>query len=139
MRYLLTILLLLPFIEIYFLIVTGGWIGAINTILLILLSGLSGLYLLRNQGIKTLINIKSKQEFDFTPDTILKNLFTPIGGFFLLIPGFITDILGLLILFPLTRLLVLGFFFRHMSALRPNRKKENHNGDWIEGEYKKDK
>ena len=56
MRYLLTILLLLPFIEIYFLIVIGGWIGAINTILLILLSGLSGLYLLRNQGIKTLIN-----------------------------------------------------------------------------------
>ena len=55
MRYLLTILLLLPFIEIYFLIVIGGWIGAINTILLILLSGLSGLYLLRNQGIKTLI------------------------------------------------------------------------------------
>ena len=139
MRYLLTILLLLPFIEIYFLIVIGGWIGAINTILLILLSGLSGLYLLRNQGIKTLINIKSKQEFDFTPDTILKNLFTPIGGFFLLIPGFITDILGLLILFPLTRLLVLSFFFRHLSALRSNRKKENHNGDWIEGEYKKDK
>ena len=139
MRYLLTILLLLPFIEIYFLIVIGGWIGAINTILLILLSGLSGLYLLRNQGIKTLINIKSKKEFDFTPDTILKNLFTPIGGFFLLIPGFITDILGLLILFLLTRLLVLGFFFRHMSALRPNRKKENHNEDWIEGEYKKDK
>ena len=100
MRYLLTILLLLPFIEIYFLIVIGGWIGAINTVLLILLSGLSGLYLLRNQSIKTLINIKSKQEFDFSPDTILKNLFTPIGGFFLLIPGFITDILGLLILFP---------------------------------------
>ena len=139
MRYLLTILLLLPFIEIYFLIVIGGWIGAINTILLILLSGLSGLYPLRNHGIKTLINIKSKQEFDFTPDTILKNLFTPIGGFFLLIPGFITDILGLLILFPLTRLFVLGFFFRHLSSLRSNRKKENHNGDWIEGEYKKDK
>ena len=86
MRYLFLILLLLPFVEIYTLIVIGSSLGAMNAVLLTILSGVIGLYLLRNQGIRTLINIRSNQEYDFTPDTILKTLFTPIGGFFLLIP-----------------------------------------------------
>jgi UPF0716 protein FxsA len=110
-----------------------------NAVLLTILSGVIGLYLLRNQGIRTLINIRSNQEYDFTPDTILKTLFTPIGGFFLLIPGFITDFLGILILFPLTRLLILGLLFSRFRPLQPNKPKENSTGDWIEGEYKKDK
>lgn len=139
MRYLFLILLLLPFVEIYTLIVIGSSLGAINTVLLTILSGVIGLYLLRNQGIRTLINIRSNQEYDFTPDTILKTLFTPIGGFFLLIPGFITDFLGILILFPLTRLLILGLLFSRFRPLQPNKPKENSTEDWIEGEYKKDK
>ena len=140
MRYLFFLFILLPFIEIYTLIIIGNYIGAFNAILLIITTGIIGLYLLRNQGLRTLINLRSNPKgFEPTPDNILKTLFTPIGGFFLLIPGFITDLFGLLILLPLTRILIIGLVF---NALGPPRHNQTHNkskDDWIEGEYKKDK
>ena len=109
MKYLVLLLLIFPFIEIYTLIVVGGSIGALNAVLLILLTGLIGAYLLRNKGIKTLLDIKSnKKAFEPSADNFLKTLFTPIGGFFLLVPGFITDFMGILILLPLTRIFILG-------------------------------
>ena len=139
MRYFTVLLLLFPFIEIYTLISVGGSIGAFNSVLLIIITGALGLFLLRNQGLKALLTLRSRETaFEPTPDNILKNLFTPIGGFFLLIPGFLTDILGLLILLPPTRIIIIGYIF---SKLTPVKSKEDYQqkGDWIEGEYKKDK
>ena len=110
MRYFTVLLLLFPFIEIYILISIGGSIGAFNSVLLIIITGALGLFLLRNQGLKALLTLRSRETaFEPTPDNILKNLFTPIGGFFLLIPGFLTDILGLLILLPPTRIIIIGY------------------------------
>ena len=112
MRYFTVLLLLFPFIEIYTLISVGGSIGAFNSVLLIIITGALGLFLLRNQGLKALLTLRSRETaFEPTPDNILKNLFTPIGGFFLLIPGFLTDILGLLILLPPTRIIIIGYIF----------------------------
>lgn len=140
MRYLFFLVILLPFIEIYALIIIGNYIGAFNAILLIILTGIIGLYLLRNQGLRTLFNLRSNPKgFEPSPDNILKTLFTPIGGFFLLIPGFLTDLFGLLILLPLTRILIIGFLFNSLGSLRHNQKHNKSNDDWIEGEYKKDK
>ena len=140
MRYLFFIIIFLPFVEIYTLIVVGNYIGAFNAILLIILTGIIGLYLLRNQGIRSLINLRSNPKgFDPTADNILKTLFTPIGGFLMLIPGFITDFLGLLILLPLTRIFLIGLIFSHIGSLNNNPMNKKPNEDWIEGEYKKDK
>ena len=140
MRYLFFIIIFLPFVEIYTLIVVGNYIGAFNAILLIILTGIIGLYLLRNQGIMSLINLRSNPKgFDPTADNILKTLFTPIGGFLMLIPGFITDFLGLLILLPLTRIFLIGLIFSYIGSLNNNPMNKKSNEDWIEGEYKKDK
>ena len=140
MKYLVLLLLIFPFIEIYTLIVVGGSIGALNAVLLILLTGLIGAYLLLNKGIKTLLDIKSnKKAFEPSADNFLKTLFTPIGGFFLLVPGFITDFMGILILLPLTRIFILGLFFSYLGSLNQKVNANRQSEDWIEGEYKKDK
>jgi UPF0716 family protein affecting phage T7 exclusion len=55
------------------------------------------------------------------------------------IPGFITDLLGLLILLPLTRLFIIGLIFSYLGPVNNNPMKNRTNEDWIEGEYKKDK
>ena len=140
MKYLFFIIIFLPFVEIYTLIVVGNYIGAFNAILLIILTGIIGLYLLRNQGIMSLINLRSNPKgFDPTADNILKTLFTPIGGFLMLIPGFVTDFFGLLILLPLTRIFLIGLIFSYIGSLNNNPMNKKSNEDWIEGEYKKDK
>ena len=140
MRYFFLFLIIFPFIEIYTLIVIGGSIGAFNTMLWIFFSGIMGLYLLRNQGIKTLLDIQSKKSvFEPTAGNFLKTIFTPIGGFFLLIPGFITDFIGILVLLPITRIFILGLLFSYLRPIGQGTGTNKNNGDWIEGEYRKDK
>ena len=140
MRYFFLFLIIFPFIEIYTLIAIGGSIGAFNTMLWIFFSGIMGLYLLRNQGLKTLLDIKSKRSvFEPSADNFLKTIFTPIGGFFLLIPGFITDVIGILILLPITRIFILGLLFSYLMPIGQGTGTNKNNGDWIEGEYRKDK
>ena len=140
MRYFFLFLIIFPFIEIYTLIVIGGSIGALNAMLWIFFSGIIGLYLLRNQGLKTLLDIQSRKSvFEPTADNFLKTIFTPIGGFFLLIPGFITDVIGILILLPITRIFILGLLFSYLRPIGQGTGTNKNNGDWIEGEYRKDK
>ena len=140
MRYFFLFLIIFPFIEIYALIVIGGSIGAFNTMLWIFFSGILGLYLLRNQGLKTLLDIQSKKTvFEPTADNFLKTIFTPIGGFFLLIPGFVTDVIGILVLLPITRIFILGLLFSYLRPIGQGSGTNKNNGDWIEGEYRKDK
>ena len=140
MRYFFLFLIIFTLIEIYTLIVIGGSIGAFNTMLWILLSGIMGLYLLRNQGLKTLLDIQSKKTvFEPTADNFLKTIFTPIGGFFLLIPGFVTDFIGILVLLPITRIFILGLLFGYLRPFGQGTDTNKNTGDWIEGEYRKDK
>ena len=140
MRYFFLFLLIFPLIEIYTLIVIGGSIGAFTTMLWIFFSGIMGLYLLRNQGLKKLLDIQSKKSvFEPTADNFLKTIFTPIGGFFLVIPGFITDVIGILVLLPLTRIFILGLLFSYLRPIEQGNGTNKNNGDWIEGEYRKDK
>ena len=140
MRYFFLFLIIFPFIEIYTLILIVGSIGTFNTMLWIFFSGIMGLYLLRNQGLKTLLDIQSKKSvFEPTAGNFLKTIFTPIGGFFLLIPGFITDVIGILILLPITRIFILVLFFSYLRPIGQGTGTNKNNGDWIEGEYRKDK
>lgn len=140
MRYFLLFLLIFPFLEIYTLIVVGGYIGPMNTLLLTFITAFLGIYLLRNQGLSSILNIRSNTEsFEPTADNLLKTLFSPIGGFFLLIPGFLSDLVGLLILTPITRIFILGAIFNFLIPFKMNSSKSKNDRDWIEGEYEKDK
>ncbi len=107
-----TILLLivaLPIIEIFIMIKVGQNIGALNTIILIFLTAIIGLYIARIQGLVTLktglMNIYKNQ-------TPIYELFSgasiAVGAMFLIFPGFITDFFGFLLLIPITRNLIIA-------------------------------
>jgi UPF0716 protein FxsA len=141
MRYLLPSFVVLPILEMYVLIKVGGNLGALNTVLLVLLTALIGVALLRVQGFRTLMNAKNKLGMAQLPaEEIITGIFLAIGGALLLTPGFITDIFGFLCLVPLTRRILLKVF---LNNLRPfevvNERKSEAKQDWIEGEFDKDK
>lgn len=100
---------LIPVAEIYVLIKIGGSIGALNTIALVIITAFAGAYLARLQGMHTMLKIRTNMQQGIVPaEELIDALIIFIAGIVLLTPGFITDITGLLLLFPLTR----GYFKR---------------------------
>ena len=115
MKYLLPTFIILPILEMYVLIKVGGSIGAFNTILLVLLTAFIGLILLRAEGFQTLFNARKKlQRSELPAQEIFSGFFLAIGGALLLTPGFITDVIGFLCIFPVTRTYILGLSLIHI-------------------------
>ena len=141
MRYLLPTFIVLPILEMYVLIKVGGNLGALNTVLLVLLTALIGVALLRVQGFRTLMNAKNKLGMAQLPaEEIITGIFLAVGGALLLTPGFITDTFGFLCLVPFTRRILLKLFLNNLSPFEVvNERKGEIKKDWIEGEFNKDK
>lgn len=98
---------LIPAAEIYVLIKIGGFIGALNTVLVIILTGILGAYLARLQGMYTLYKIQANLRRGILPTgELIDALIILAAGIALLTPGFLTDIAGLLLLVPRTRFYV---------------------------------
>lgn len=98
----------IPIAELYLLIKIGGIIGAFNTVLIIFLTAAVGAYLARSQGFIVVNRInKALQEGRSPARELLDGLFVLLGGFTLLTPGFITDLIGISMLIPLTRIFYL--------------------------------
>jgi UPF0716 protein FxsA len=96
-----------PVLEIYLLIKLGTVIGALNTVIIVILTGLLGAALARFEGLKTIIRIKEGLNRGEMPaEGMLDALLILIAGIFLLTPGFLTDIAGLSILIPQMRILL---------------------------------
>lgn len=103
-RMLIIILIAVPALEIWGLIQAGKWIGAWQTFALILLTGCVGAYLAKREGYKVLKDVRERLQSGDTPGiAMLDGVCVFAGGLFLLIPGFFTDVLGLLLLLPPTR------------------------------------
>lgn len=95
---------LIPLVELYILIKAGGMIGALNTILIIAATGILGAALAKSQGLQVMRKINlSAEQGRFPAEELVDGLFILLGGFTLLTPGFLTDLLGLSMLFPPTR------------------------------------
>ncbi|MEK9681021.1 MAG: FxsA family protein, partial [Pelagibacteraceae bacterium] len=111
--------------EIYFMIKIGAVIGAFNTILATLLTAAAGIYFVRLQGISTLYSALNTIKNEQPP---LKELFSGfclvIAAIFLIIPGFITDAIGTLLLIPITRNIILKIFINE-NTMNTNYKNEN--------------
>ncbi|MEW5894498.1 MAG: FxsA family protein [Candidatus Omnitrophota bacterium] len=106
-RYLILLFTILPALELALLIKVGTHIGAGNTILLIILTGVVGVYLTRLQGFFIIKNIQSRLSNGELPSIeMIDGLMIFCGGILLLTPGFITDILGFLLLIPFTRSMI---------------------------------
>jgi len=127
-----TFLLLLigiPIIEIYLFIKLGSQIGAFNTILLIFITAFIGVIYARYEGFNTLKSGMSQMVKNELPVyEIISGAALAFAALLLILPGFATDFLGLLIIFPLTR----KFIFKKVSIKqKPTSKKQ----DFIHGEF----
>jgi UPF0716 protein FxsA len=123
----------LPALEIFLLIKIGGKVGALNTISLIFLTAIIGVYFARQQGVKTirqgLINLYQKK----TPIyEIISGASIAIAALLLIIPGFFTDTIGFLILIPLTRKILIHFFIKGKNINLAKGKKNILDGEIIE-------
>ena len=134
MNTLLLIILFVPLVEIYLFIQIGGLIGAFNTILIILLTAVVGIFFVRLQGLSTLKSGVSQIYKNQVPIyEIMSGAALAIAATLLIIPGFATDILGFLLIIPLTRNIILSYLGKKYT-------KEKIKDDLIEGEYEdKDK
>ncbi|GAB6034850.1 FxsA family protein [Galenea microaerophila] len=100
-RILFLLLLLVPAIELYFLIKVGGMIGALPTILLTIFTAVVGATLMRSQGLMTLQRAQQAMMMGQLPQTaVIEGGLIFLGGLLLLIPGLITDFIGFLLLIP---------------------------------------
>ena len=97
--------LAVPIIEIYLLIQVGQVIGAGWTVLMVVLTAVIGVWLLKIQGLSTLTRAQRRlQENELPAREILEGMALVVAGAFLLTPGFFTDTIGFLLLFPPTRI-----------------------------------
>ena len=129
MNTLLLLIVLVPIIEIYLFIKIGSQIGAFSTISLIFITAFLGIIYARYEGFNTLKSGMSQIIKNEMPIyEIISGAALAFAAFLLILPGFATDILGLLIIFPPTRKLLLKKVSTKYSR---NKKKQ----DFIEGEF----
>ena len=121
----------IPLIEIYLMIKVGGVIGALNTIFLIFFTAITGVYLARLEGLNAIRSGFAQLVKNEVPIyEIISGAAIAFAAILLILPGFATDILGFLLLFPFTRKLIIKRFAKNY------RKKTKTKGDFIEGDYK---
>jgi UPF0716 protein FxsA len=125
--------LAVPIVEIYLLIQVGQVIGAGWTILMVVLTAVIGVWLLRIQGLSTLTRAQQRlQENELPAREILEGLALVVAGAFLLTPGFFTDSLGFLLLFPPTRIWLASLLASRMVVSASMHGQPNH-GDPLQG------
>ena len=101
---------IIPFLELYLLIEVGMHIGPVSTLALVVLTGFAGAYLARIQGMQTMFRVRSSLQQGIMPtEDLIDALLIFAAGIVLLTPGFLTDIAGLLVLFPVTRIYIKRF------------------------------
>jgi len=104
---------IIPIAELYLLIKIGGMIGALNTVLIIFFTAVIGAYLAKTQGFIVIRKInQALNEGHLPARELLDGLFILLGGFTLITPGFLTDFIGLSMLFPFTRILYIKLAVR---------------------------
>ena len=134
MRYFLLIFLLLPIIEIYFFVQIGNEIGAAYTILFTLLTAFTGLATIKYQGISSFIQARQSVLNTSNPGIeILSNFALLVSGIFLLIPGFFTDFLGIILLLPPLRVVLIKFLVKKaFSGFKKTSRNSDRNKDYID-------
>ena len=130
MNTLLLTIILVPIIEIYLFIKIGAEIGAFNTISLIFITAIIGIFYARYEGLNTLKSGFSHLIKNEIPAyEIISGAAIAFAALLLIIPGFATDFMGFLFIFPLTRKLIFGKISKKFENKKP---KKNH---FIDGEF----
>ena len=123
----------IPLIEIYLFIKVGSQIGALNTILLILITAIVGIWYARYEGFNTLRSGMSQLVRNEVPlYEMVSGAVIAFAALLLILPGFATDIVGILLIFPVTRKIILSKYSNKYSSKARSSKSEK---NFIEGEY----
>ena len=130
MNPLLLTIILVPILEIYLFIKIGSQIGAFNTILLIFITAIIGIYYAKYEGLNTIRSGFTQIVKNEVPAyEIISGAAIAFAAILLIIPGFATDLLGFLLIFPITRKIIFG----NLSS--KFKKEESNKNDLIDGEY----
>ena len=136
---------ILPIIEITVLMSVGEQIGGWNTVAIVIITALAGSYLVRQQGLSTLLHAQQKMQTGNIPgQELAEGLLLVIAGVLLVTPGFITDGLGFLLCLPMTRPVIAKSLLKHLSVQVVNQSlngqfyrqpQQSNDDDIIEGEF----
>ena len=121
---------LIPIIEIYLLIKIGSQIGAISTILLIFITAIVGIYYAKYEGLNTLksgfLQLSKNQSPTYE---VISGAAIAFAAILLIIPGFLTDVIGFLLIFPISRKIIFG------KLTKKYKKQNNLKNDYIDGDF----
>ena len=130
MNTLLLAIILIPIIEIYLFIKIGGQIGAFNTISLIFITAIIGIIYARYEGLNTLkAGLSQLIKNELPAYELISGAAIAFAALLLIIPGFATDLIGFLIIIPITRKLMFGKLSKKFN------KKKNKQEPFIEGDF----
>ena len=128
MKSLILLIIIIPLVEIFIMIKVGHVVGAFNTILLIAFTAFAGIYYAKLEGLSTLkAGLNQLVKNEIPAYELMSGATIAIGALLLIFPGFLTDLIGLILIIPYTRKLL---FRSTISKF----KKENFTSDYIEGE-----
>ena len=117
-RWLLLFFIVVPIVEMYLLLTIGGYIGALWTIALVMLTAVIGVALLRRQGLATLMRGQQRMAQGQLPaDEIAEGLLLAVAGPLLLTPGFMTDAMGFALLWPPGRRWLAQYVARNLTVV----------------------
>ena len=123
-------IIFVPVIEIYLLIKIGSEIGAITTIFLIFITAILGIYYAKYEGLNTLRSGFNQLKRNETPTyEMLSGAAIAFAAVLLIIPGFATDLMGFLLILPLTRKFIFNGLFKKFNTVNTRK------NDFIDGEY----
>ena len=130
MNPILLLIILVPAVEIYLLIKIGSQIGAITTIFMIFMTAIIGVYYAKYEGLNTLKSGFTQISKNETPAyEVISGAAIAFAALLLIVPGFLTDTLGFLLIFPLSRRFI---FNRLTKKFKPKETKKN---NFIDGDF----
>ena len=128
MNLLFILILAIPLVEIFLLIEIGQYIGALNTILLIIFTAITGVYYAKLEGLNTLKSGMNQLIQNQIPTyEFMSGAALAIAAFLLILPGFLTDFLGFVLIIPFTRKIL-------FKLIKTKFYKQNMSNDFIEGD-----
>jgi UPF0716 protein FxsA len=137
LRILLLLFLFVPLVEVYLFIQVGRAIGALPTIALCIFTAVSGTWLFRLQGMQTFRRVQEKVRLGEPPAVdMIEAMLVLLAGLLLLVPGFFSDIVGLLCLIPPVRARLARVLTRRLTVIQPGRTDKGF--VIIEGEYEEE-
>jgi len=120
-RYLWVLIFILPVIEIWSIVQMSSWIGGFNTLIVLIGISLIGAYAAKQEGKKVMFQARTQMNAGQIPGySFVNGVCVLLGGLLLLFPGFISDIFGLLLLLPITRVWFQGYILKWIERAMKN-------------------